>query len=218
MAEPIKFIPKTGTNPEQPSGGELVQFRKKPNIHESNDAEFWFAKGVELESSADTINDAIAAYEKVLELNPNYAAAFVNLGCIYYNRRDFKQAEKLYRKATEIDPNYAPAWFDFGNVLDETLKLDKAAQAYKRAVEISPKFADAHYNLALVFQRQGQNSKALVHWKTYAKLDPTSPWTYHALNQIKKIQKRLGFQIVGKQAAEEKPLELKTVQEELHPS
>jgi tetratricopeptide (TPR) repeat protein len=62
---------------------------------------------------------AIALYEEILELDPDYAAAYINLGTIQFHLRQFVRAEQLYRRATEADPSYVLAFFDLGNVLDE---------------------------------------------------------------------------------------------------
>ena len=80
----------------------------------------WFARGIALEEDPSTQTEAIAAYHRVLDLDPVHAAAHINLGTLYYNRQDFGRAEKHYRHAIESDPRYALAYFDLGNVLDET--------------------------------------------------------------------------------------------------
>ena len=60
----------------------------------------------------------------MLELDPDHAAAHINLGTLHYNRQEYALAEKHYRRAIEIDPRYALAYFDLGNVLDETGRVD----------------------------------------------------------------------------------------------
>jgi tetratricopeptide (TPR) repeat protein len=49
-------------------------------------------------------NRAIALYEQILERDPGYAAAYINLGTIYFHLRRYGRAEELYRRATETDP------------------------------------------------------------------------------------------------------------------
>jgi len=93
----------------------------------------------------------------------------------------------LYRHASEADPEYALAFFDLGNVLDEQQRMDEAIAAYERALVLVPQYADAHYNLALAYERMQEPRKALRHWTTYTRLDPTGPWATHARSQAKKI-------------------------------
>jgi len=146
-----------------------------------------FARGVALEEDPTTADEAISSYKKVLQLDPTYAPAHINLGTLYYNQSDYELAEQQYRKAIEADPRYALAYFDLGNVLDETQRLSEAIVAYKAALQLAPTYADAHYNLALAYERSRQPRLALKHWRAYLKLDAQGPWAVHARAQYKRL-------------------------------
>jgi tetratricopeptide (TPR) repeat protein len=146
-----------------------------------------FLRAVRLEEISGRLPEAKEIYETILEMHPNHAAASINLGTIHYNERDFDGAERLYRRATESDSEYALAFFDLGNVLDELQRLEEAIAAYERALVLVPQYADAHYNLALAYERMKEPRKALKHWTSYTKLDPTGPWANHARVQAKRI-------------------------------
>jgi tetratricopeptide (TPR) repeat protein len=146
-----------------------------------------FVQAVQLEESPTRLHEAVAVYEAILEQKPEHAPACINLGTIFYNQREFAEAEKLYRRATEADPEYALAFFDLGNVLDEMQRLHEAIDAYSQAIALVPQYADAHYNLALAFERQGERRRALRHWMAYVRLDPVGPWAAHAKGQARKI-------------------------------
>ena len=156
-------------------------------IRNAETASEFFARGVTLEEDPASQTEAIESYKKCVDLDPQHAAAYINLGTLHYNRHDYIQAERFYRKAIEVDPRYALAYFDLGNVLDETGRLPEAIRAYQSAISLAPTYADAHYNLALAYEKGRQPRKALRHWQTYAKLDSMGPWAIHARNQIKKI-------------------------------
>lgn len=169
--------------------------RSEPTPRE-NEAAAWFARGVALEEDPSTQTAAIAAYQKVLELEPMHAAANINLGTLYYNRQDFTLAERHYRQAIEADPRYALAYFDLGNVLDETGRVEEAISTYKTALVLAPTYADAHYNLALAYEKLREPRKALKHWQAYVKLDTSGPWSTHARSQIKRILQADGLRLV----------------------
>jgi tetratricopeptide (TPR) repeat protein len=160
-----------------PAGPELVI---------TNVAEL-FAKGVTLEEDPARQDEALLVYQKVLDMDPNHAAAHINLGTLYYNRQDYAQAESHYRSAIAIDPRYALAYFDLGNVLDETGRVEEAIATYKSAIQLAPTYADAHYNLALAYEKMREPRKALQHWRTYVRLDTVGPWSVHARHQIQRI-------------------------------
>ncbi len=133
---------------------------------------------------------AMSLYEEILELDPEYAPAYINLGTIYFHLRQFGRAEELYGRATKADPAYVLAFFDLGNVLDELQRLDESIAAYRQAVALAPRYADAHYNLALAYERKGQRRQALRHWQSYVRLDSRGPWADHARGQIRKLLSR----------------------------
>ena len=153
----------------------------------ARDATSLFAQGIALEEDPNTHAQAIEAYQAVLALDPEHAAAHINLGTLYYNRQEFALAEKHYRHAIEADARYSLAYFDLGNVLDETGRVQEAISTYKTALQLAPTYADAHYNLALAYEKVREPRKALKHWQAYVKLDTAGPWSVHARSQIKRI-------------------------------
>jgi len=145
-----------------------------------------FLAAVQAEESGEK-GRAIALYEKILELDPDYAPASINLGTLHFHLRQYGQAEEFYRRATIADPDYVLAYFDLGNVLDELNRPDESIAAYRRAVALAPRYADAHYNLALAYERKAQFRPALRHWQAYVRLDNRGPWADHARGQIRKL-------------------------------
>jgi tetratricopeptide (TPR) repeat protein len=155
-----------------------------------------FARGIAFEEDPGSQAQAVEMYEQVLELDPDHAAAHINLGTLNYNRQEYALAEKHYRRAIEVDPRYALAYFDLGNVLDETGRVAEAIQTYSTALQLAPTYADAHYNLALAYEKIKEPRKALKHWRAYVKLDTVGPWAVHARNQIQRILQADGLQLV----------------------
>jgi tetratricopeptide (TPR) repeat protein len=167
----------------------------KPQTGSPDVAEL-FARGIALEEDPNNQLEAIATYQRVLQMDPNHAAAHINIGTLHYNRQEYSIAEKHYRRAIEIDPRYALAYFDLGNVLDETGRVAEAIQTYNTALQLAPTYSDAHYNLALAYEKSRQPRKALKHWRAYVKLDTTGPWSMHARNQAQKILQADGLKLV----------------------
>lgn len=156
-----------------------------------------FCAAVQAEEAGEK-QRAIALYEEILRIDPEYAAAYINLGTLQFHLREFSSAERLYRRATEADPAYVLAYFDLGNVLDELERLDESIAAYRKAVDLSPRYADAHYNLALAYERVSRPRAALKHWQSYLKIDSRGPWADHARGQIRKILSREPLSIASR--------------------
>ncbi len=156
-----------------------------------------FLAAVQAEEAGEK-QQAISLYEEILDLDPRYAAAYINLGTIAFHLREYDRAERLYRRATEVDPAYVLAYFDLGNVLDELGRLDESIAAYRQAVALAPRYADAHYNLALAFERLEKPRAALRHWQAYLKIDQCGPWAEHARAQIRKLLSRETLSIASR--------------------
>jgi tetratricopeptide (TPR) repeat protein len=168
-----------------------VEMLPKPTqlerTHRLHDAELWFRRGLELEEAGAPMGQAIDAYRRALELNPDAAGAWVNLGTLSYRQGELQEAETCYRQALRISPNYALAHFNLGNICEELDRLPEAVNHYQIAIHLQSTYADAHYNLALVFERQGELMLAAKHWRTYLKLDPASPWAGIARQQLRNL-------------------------------
>jgi tetratricopeptide (TPR) repeat protein len=162
---------------------------RKPAAGTPRGVQEMFLEAVQAEEAGEK-NRAIQLYQEIMELDPSFAPAWINLGTIHFHLREFGLAEQLYRRATEIDPTYVLAFFDLGNVLDELQRPDESITAYRRAVALAPGYADAHYNLALAHERKGEARAALRHWQAYARLDKRGPWADHARGQIRKLLDR----------------------------
>ena len=165
--------------PEQKPANPAVRQRE---------AEAWFQRGLGLEEAGAPPQQAIEAYRKAVELNPEAAGALVNLGTIHYRMRKFQEAERYYKDAVAADPRYALAHFNLGNLYDEQGDIERAEQNYRAALKLNPQYADAHFNLALLCERKGDALKAVHHWKAYLKLDASSSWATIARKQLEKIR------------------------------
>lgn len=168
--------------------GQAAQPKENKSPRTRREAEVWFEKGLELEQAGASVDDIIAAYRKAAEIDPNSAGALVNLGTVYFNARDWHEAERYYRQAVEVDAEYALAHFNLGNLYDERGNRQLALSHYLAALRIQPTYADAHYNVALLYQSSGQHLKAVHHWKLYLKLDPNSAWAAIARRELAKLK------------------------------
>jgi len=169
--------------------GSLAPFPgRKLGVGRLREAEAWFQRGLDLEETGAPVDEAIEAYQKALELNPEAAGALVNLGTIFYRQRQFAEAETYYREALEADPEYPLAQFNIGNLYDELGRLDEALDHYRLALGLNPQYADAHFNLALLCERLGDNLKAVHHWKHYLKLDHGGHWAEIARRQLDRLR------------------------------
>src|SRR5438045_2311003 len=149
-------------NPE--SGQALFDFSVSEIVEETRrfderGADDWFALACDLEETS--VDEAKAAYERVLQLDPDHADAHVNLGRILHEEGAPAAAEKHYRAALETDPEHVTAAFNHGVALEDLGRVRDAIEAYRRALALDPDNADAHYNLAGLYEKRGEKAAAV---------------------------------------------------------
>ncbi len=166
----------------------LRAFPAKPEPEPAEDSEFWFQRGLALEETGAPVAEAVAAYRKAIDLNPNASGALVNLGTISFRMRRLREAEVCYRRAVEADPSYALAHFNLGNLFDEQGRVEEARSYYLTAIRLNPRYADAHFNLALLCERNHEILRAIGYWQSYLKLDSTSSWARAARKQLDRLK------------------------------
>jgi len=118
------------------------------------------------------VDDAIAHFQKALEINPTYIEAHNNLGLALIKKGHVDEAIAQYQETLGINPGYAEAHYNLGNAVLQKGQLDEAMAQYQEALEINPNFAEAHSNLGAVFFQKGQVDAAIVQFQEALKLKP----------------------------------------------
>ena len=176
---------------------KLRSFPRTPKASGAQDAgsdrqaEHWFQRGLALEETGAPVGEAVAAYRKAIELNPNASGALVNLGTIAFRMRNLKEAQGFYERALKADPEYPLAYFNLGNLHDEQGHVEEARQYYLNAIRLNPSYADAYFNLALLCERNNDMLQAIGHWQAYLKLDSTSSWARAARKQLDRLKQKV---------------------------
>ncbi|MEG4515227.1 MULTISPECIES: tetratricopeptide repeat protein [unclassified Microcoleus] len=118
------------------------------------------------------IDEAIVAYKKAIEVNPNYFGTHHNLGDLYQQKYKLDEAATSYQRAIEQNPGFAWSYHNLGDTLLRQEKFEEAATAYRKALEIDPNFAWANYNLGRVLNQQNKLYEALGYYQRANELNP----------------------------------------------
>ena len=129
--------------------------------------------------SLNQTSNALAAFKKVTELNPDYADGFNNLGLTLQSTRRFGEAISCYKKALSIKPDFADAHNNLGNALKDEGNLKEAIKAYKKAISLRLNYSEAHNNLGVVFQEEGALTKAIECYKKAFSIKPNFADAYY---------------------------------------
>jgi tetratricopeptide (TPR) repeat protein len=148
------------------------------------DAVAWFEKGCELDVDSRTWPEAAAAYEKAIELDPDYADAYCNLGAVRYNQGQRAAARRAFEACLARAADHVEANFNLANVLEEAGEDEQALVLYRRALAVDPVYPDLHINLALLYEKQGRMGPACRHWRRYLQIDPQGSWAAVARQRL----------------------------------
>ncbi len=94
--------------------------------------------------------EAIAEFDKALQINPNLAEAYNDRGNVYADMGNLDQAISDYSNAIEINPR-ARYYYNRGRVYGDKENFKLALLDFNKAIEINPKFVAAYNNRAIVY-------------------------------------------------------------------
>ena len=188
----VRFDPRTGQGLLDLPVGELERETKeslstgavRPMYPPADAAEIWFARASEWDNEPARWESAVEAYERVVAIDPSYAAAWNNLGLLEHRMGHYGRAEERYQRALSADDSCCQAAFNLGSLHEDLGDFPTAITWYRRALELMPDYADAHFNLAGVLAKTGRNEAALLHWRRYLDLDSGSPWAQIARSHL----------------------------------
>ena len=135
----------------------------------------------EVAQKKNRIQDVIKFNKKVIELDPNDAAAHCNLGNSYIDTRRFTEAEESYRNAISADANCAEAHYNLGHKISQDGDLDGAILCYRNAIASNSEFFEAFISLGNVLRQKGEFEEAQSSHSKAVLLRPDSALAHYNL-------------------------------------
>jgi tetratricopeptide (TPR) repeat protein len=177
---------------ERETRESLMMGMVRPLIPPSDAAEIWFARASAWDGDPERWEEAVDAYNRVVDIDPGYAAAWNNLGLLQHRMGRYERAQACYSKALEADDSCCQSAFNLGSLHEDLSDLSTAIGWYRRALEMEPDYADAHFNLAGVLGKAGEPDAAAIHWRRYLELDLGSPWARIARSHLEDVSGGVG--------------------------
>jgi len=135
---------------------------------------YWLIKGV-IELSDKNFNLSVQAFNKAIEINPDFAPAYFNrayaqlksiefinsidqeihisvneqqknIGKKTEQKFDYRAIIDDYSKALKLQPDWAVIYFNRANIKTKAKDYNGALYDYERAIKLEPDFAEAYYN------------------------------------------------------------------------
>ena len=93
--------------------------------------------------------EALAAFERALQLKPDFAEALTNRGLVLQELDRFDEALAAYDRSLQLRPDLADSHANRGNALQELGRHEEALAAYERALAIKPDHEAIYLNESL---------------------------------------------------------------------
>lgn len=111
--------------------------------------------------SQNKLAEAIADYNKAIQLAPNATDPYLNRGTALEGLGKWEDAIADYNHVLELDPKDAMAYNNRGNAEAGLGKWQEAIADYSKAADMAPNFAFARANYALALYETGQTEEAI---------------------------------------------------------
>jgi len=152
---------------------------------------------------ANLLDDAIVAFTKAAQCDPEYSRSHNNLGIIYAELGKFPEAIEAYKNAILIDPGNALHYCNLGGAYADAGKAEIALEAYLAAIQVDPNYYFGYFTLGTYYQSHSKHALALENFKKSIELKPNFAqgyvnigMMYHNLSKTKPLSWRKRDQLV----------------------
>ncbi|NJO76393.1 MAG: tetratricopeptide repeat protein [Leptolyngbyaceae cyanobacterium RM1_406_9] len=131
------------------------------------------------------LSEAIAAYRRAIQIDPNLAVAYNNLGIALYRQGRLQEAADAYYEAIRLDANLANAYNNLAEVLVELGQPQEAERIRSQASAI-PSDANSrnvidYINQGRALANQGKHEEAIAAYNIALDFNPTLGVIYNNL-------------------------------------
>lgn len=136
------------------------------------------------------LNLKIQTLKDIVKKDPKNLPALVELGNLYFDSGQPKEAIEAYTQYLAIKPDNADVRTDMGIMYRALGNFDRAIEEFKRAAQSDPKHINSLYNIGIVLLHDKQDIKgAIKAWEEYLKVDSKSEKAQRVRSQIEKMKK-----------------------------
>jgi len=132
----------------------------------------------------ESIENALPAATKALELAPALAEAHASLGLIRHNQGDYALAERALERAIELNPNYTMAHVWHGLVLTSQGRYREAAAHMRDAFRLDPLSPIINANVGFDALRFGDATEAEARFAAAIEIDPAFQVPYSGMARL----------------------------------
>ena len=145
-----------------------------------------------------------------IQLDPDLAEAYLQLGEVYLAWGDARQAEEKFRETLRINPNLSEAWAGLGHIFLQYGLYEPCMEVYDRALTLNPGDVSVSLSRAMILNGWKRFEEAERELRTVLNLNSDKKYihtflalTLHYLGDYKRAEKEIEF---GMESGEYIPL------------
>lgn len=130
------------------------------------------------------LDKAVHAYNKSIEINPDYADTHSSIGLTFKMQGKLNEAIIAYKKSILIRPDNAHTHSCIGNAFQAKGMIDEAISSYKKAVSLNPDFDQAYNNLGIAFLNKENIDQAFIAFRKAISINKNFAEAYNNLSSV----------------------------------
>ena len=129
---------------------------------------------------------AEAIFRKLVEIKPNEAVYFSNLGLALYQMRHLEQAKSAYMRSIKLDHKKESRYLSLGQVCVDLEDWKPAINAFSKALELNPKNNDLYFYITDLLLKVNAYKEAMAFMNTFLNMNPYSQEAKDKIREIKR--------------------------------
>ncbi len=143
--------------------------RQALRLHASPGSHYYLGNAL---MAQNRLEEAIAAFQAALRLQPQMAEAHANLGDALQNQGRYVEAEACYRRAIGLRPDLVGTQINLGLVLLRQKRPQEAAAGYERILRTHPGRPEVHYHRGNAYAELLRLDEAIASYREAIRLKP----------------------------------------------
>lgn len=135
------------------------------------------------------LNLKIQALKDIVKKDPKNLPALVELGNLYFDSGQPKEAIEVYSQYLALKPDNADVRTDMGIMYRALGDFDHAIEEFRKAAQSDPRHVNSRYNIGIVLLHDKNDIQgAIKAWEEYLKVDSKSEKAQRVRSQIEKMK------------------------------
>ena len=154
------------------------------NKMDQNSSKYWYDKGIILQSQ-NMMEDALDAYNKAIEIEPDNEYAWYNKGHVLEDLMEYDDALDAHIEVTRINPKNIDAWYSQAGIeLCEYENFGGAIRALNHVLKINPNHVPSLDKMGVAFSELGKIEEAIAYFAKIMFIDPNNDFAKYEMTGL----------------------------------